>query len=717
VPGELCVGGIAVGEGYWQQPDKTAAAFVPCPFDDVAAGPMYRTGDLARWLDDGRIEFLGRVDQQVKVRGFRVEPGEVEASIIEHPAVQDAAVVLAGDGRGTGRLMGYYVLHKGQSLAPADLRAFLKTSLAEHMVPAVLTPLASLPRTPLGKLDRKALASSQHSAPGDDEPYLAPRTAQEELLARIWADVVGAPRVGAADNFFEIGGDSMSTLEVIAQVREAGYAMDPADVFQRPVLADLAQALRPAESTTEDAAAGLALPWDAAALRQRLSETFPALEDAYPLSATQSGIYFQTLLLPRSSGAYIEQVTFDVEGELEPRAFAKAWQHVVNTTDVLRTAVVRRGGPPAQVILPAGEFKVDVRDLRGTPEPEQASALNVLVATERTLGFDLKKPPLMRVALVRLGARRFRVAWTYHHTILDGWSEPLVLSAVFRTYAALQQSAVPARSSPARYRDFVAWSEAQDHAGAERYWRNALAGFETPAVIADKSPAVTPPAAGEIFHDWCDVALPPEETAALESAARHAGVTVATLIHAAWALLLHRATGLPDVVFGSVASGRSAPVPHIDTMPGLVVATQPLRSRPSGDVTANAWLRLLQLQMAEMRAHEHTPLALIQQWSDVPAARRPLFDSIVVVGNYAGNDLSACASEGLSIGRVMSYTQPLYALTLFVVMGPSLSLRLVYDKKRYAASTAASLLDEYRGVLLSIVANPEQRVAGLAARA
>jgi hypothetical protein len=384
---------------------------------------------------------------------------------------------------------------------------------------------------------------------------------------------------------------------------------------------------------------------------------------------------------------------------------------------VLRTAVLRLAGQqPAQVVMATAAFKVDSHDMRGRPRSAQASAVESLLATERTRGFDLKKPPLMRVAVVRLGTDVARVIWTYHHVILDGWSEGLVLGAVFRAYAAIRKSAVPDQASPARYRDFVAWSEAQDFTAAETFWRGTLAGFTSPAVVQDASPAVTPPAGGEIFHGWCDITLSVAETKALDETTRRLGVTLATVIHAAWGLLLHRATGLADVVFGSVASGRGADVPHIDKMAGLVVVTQPLRSRPSGEATLGSWLRLLQLQMAQMREHEHTPLALIQGWSDVPVQKRPLFDSIVVVGNYAGHDLSRCAVEGQAIVNVSSYTQPLYALTLFVVPGATLSIRIVYDKKRYAAVTTAGLLEEYRGLLDAIATSPEQRVANLATR-
>jgi hypothetical protein len=319
----------------------------------------------------------------------------------------------------------------------------------------------------------------------------------------------------------------------------------------------------------------------------------------------------------------------------------------------------------------------------------------------------------MRVVIARLADQQVRVLWTYHHVILDGWSEGLVLSAVFRAYEALTSASTLPPAPDVRYRNFVAWSEAQDLTEAEKFWRHMLAGFEAPSVIRDNSPAITPAAPGEISHAWCDIVMSRDEVNRLDRTARRQGLTLATMIHGAWGLLLHKATQSRDVAFGSVASGRYCDVDGIDRVVGLVVVTQPVRSRPSSDSTVGSWLRLLQRQMADTREHEHTPLANIHQWSEVPIAKQPLFDSIVVVGNYAGSDLTTCGLPQCKVSNVASYTQPLYALTLFVVMGSEILVRLVYDRKRYAAVTAKSLLESYHQLLNSIAENPEHRIAGL----
>jgi non-ribosomal peptide synthetase component F len=289
----------------------------------------------------------------------------------------------------------------------------------------------------------------------------------------------------------------------------------------------------------------------------------------------------------------------------------------------------------------------------------------------------------------------------------------MVLSTVFRAYDALRDGREPESDAGLAYRDFVVWSEAQDNRDAERFWRGQLAGYTAPATITDTSPAVTPPSLGEISHGREYLRLPAERLEALKRVARRTGLTMSTLLHGAWALMLQRYSGASDVMFGSIASGRQCALPGIESVRGLVAVTQPLRTRVPSEATVASWLRLLQLQMAEMREHEHVSLALIQQWSDVPPGRRPMFDSIVVVGNYAGSDLAACRPAELKLGNVEYFTQPLFAYTLFATVEPALVISLVYEKRRCAPATARRLLDEFGQLLAGISENPEQRVAGL----
>jgi len=716
VPGEICIGGVGVGEGYWQQPDKTQAAFVPSPFPQLCGGSIYRSGDLGRWLPEGSVEFLGRIDQQVKVRGFRVEPGEIEAALTRHPAIQDAAVVAVDDSAGNNRLVGYFVARKDQSVAAGELRQFLQGVLADHMIPAALVPLSALPLTPLGKVDRKALARSEYQGSVERENYVSPRNETERVLAAAWCKVLNQRQVGIDDNFFEIGGDSILTIHIIAELKKAGLHVAPKQFFLHPTIAELAAQIHVAKAPAPEA--GRAMPegvepqWNLGPLRQQLAATHPDLEDVYPLAPTQRGIYFQSILPAKSSGGYIEQIGFELQGDLDEEAFARAWQQTVGATDVLRTAVVRRGVPqPMQVVLRSAILTPRILDWRGLSAADRDPAIDTLVVEDRRNGFDLARPPLMRVTLTRLGDKRWHVLWTYHHIILDGWSEPLVLGDVFAAYNSMVGAPQTQPAGRVRYRDFVAWSESQDSARAQDFWRQQLAGFVSPVRLKDNSPAVQPPASVELSHGWEEIALAKAETSRLDDVARRNKLTLSTIIHGAWGILLHRRTASEDVVFGSVASGRQCDFPQAESVRGVLVVTQPLRARLIGDATFSSWLRLLQLQMAEIREFEQTPLALIQQWCDVPAEKRPVFDTLVVMANYLGSDLENCRPKGVELSRVSYVTQPLYALTLFIQSGEQMKIRLVYDKKRYAVATVRQLLAEYRQLLIGFAENPEQRLS------
>jgi non-ribosomal peptide synthetase component F len=250
----------------------------------------------------------------------------------------------------------------------------------------------------------------------------------------------------------------------------------------------------------------------------------------------------------------------------------------------------------------------------------------------------------------------------------------------------------------------------QDVTNGREFWRDQLSGFVSPVRINDDSPAVQPPTSAELSHGSEEISLSLSEAQRLEELARRNRLTLSTIVHGAWGVLLHRRSGSTDVVFGSVASGRQSEFPNVETIRGVVVVTQPLRTRVTGDVTFSSWLRVLQVRMAEIREFEQTPLALIQQSCDLPTDRRPLFDTLVVMANYLGSDLSNCRSSGLALSNVSYVTQPLYALTLFVVTGDAMTIRLVYEKRRYAAETVRRILDEYRGVLIAFIENPDQRV-------
>ena len=717
VPGEIGVAGIGVGEGYWRQPEKTAAAFVPSPFPEVSGGSMYRTGDLGRWLPDGTIEFLGRIDQQVKVRGFRVEVGEVEAVLRKYPFIRDAAVVAVEDRTGTNRLVAYFVADEGRPVDVTELRQFLRGSLTDQMIPAAMVRLKALPVTPLGKVDRKALSKMENVAEVI-ATHVAPRDEIEEAIAGAWTLMLGQSRIGIHDNYFEIGGDSILIIYICAELKRVGLQITPRQFFLYPTIAQLAAEVRSASAQLEGKAANGTVAykepshWNVEGLRQLLEQEFPDLDEFYPLSATQLGMYVQALILPRNSGAYIEQVGFDLTGNLDEDAFIQAWRDTVANTDVLRSAVVRQRNSrtPVQVVLPSVTLNAKIHDWRDRSDVEQNLALADLETEDRQKGFKLRVAPLMRLTLIRLSQERWHVLWTYHHLILDGWSEPLVLGSVFTAYNSLMEGGTLKLTPFPSYRDFIAWSESQDLDGPETFWRRQLSGFVSPVSFKNSWPVLHPVGAG-LSHGWHERVLADELATRLHNFTRFEHLTLSTIIHGAWGLLLHRESSCNDVVFGSVTSGRQCNFAAVESVRGVVVVTQPLRTHLAPKVTISEWLRLLQLQMAEVREFEQTSLDLIQSWCDVPREKRPLFDTIVVMANYVGSDLANCQLNGVEISNVSYITQPLYALTLFVVFSAAkTAVRLVYDKRRYAPQMGQDLLDQYCDLLTSIVDNPARHV-------
>ncbi|HYH46977.1 MAG TPA: amino acid adenylation domain-containing protein, partial [Thermoanaerobaculia bacterium] len=437
LPGDLYVGGAGLARGYQGRPDLTAERFLPDPY----GGPgtrLYRTGDLARHLPDGEIEFLGRVDQQVKIRGFRIEPGEIEAALARHPAVRAAVVsAVAGD----GGLVGYVVPGEKRP-ERTELRSFLLSSLPEHMVPTAFVFLESLPLTPNGKLDRAALPLPAEAA--GETPAAPARTLVEELVAGIWAEVLGRASVGAHDNVFALGAHSLLATQVVSRLRDSFRVDVPLrSLFDEPTVAGLArrieEAMRPGSSS--------ALP-----PIERVPRNGPL-----PLSFAQQRLWVMDQLDPGSS-AYSTPAAFRLLGDLDVQILARTLGELVRRHEILRTTFQVVEGQPVQVIGDPWPVPLPLIDLSGlAPEQRDAEALR-LAAPERQAPFDLARGPLLRVDLMRLGEGEHVVLVTLHHIVSDAWSTWIMVREVAAVYTALRTGRRPDLPAlPLQYADFAAW--------------------------------------------------------------------------------------------------------------------------------------------------------------------------------------------------------------------------------------------------------------------
>jgi amino acid adenylation domain-containing protein/non-ribosomal peptide synthase protein (TIGR01720 family) len=430
------------------------------------------------------------------------------------------------------------------------------------------------------------------------------------------------------------------------------------------------------------------------------------IEDVYPLSPMQQGMLFHSIV-GASTGEYFLQVGWTFHSPLDLPVFRRAWEAVVDRHPILRTAFFWQELPqPLQAVHPRVELPWHEYDWRGLSPSEQQARFEALLREDHSRGFDLARPPLMRLSVARLDEHVYRFVWSLHHLLLDGWSTGLLLNDLFGGYEALRRGqALRLERGPA-FRDFIAWLGQQDAARTEAWWRQTLAGFTAPTPLPGKAPDRTRREAPEMVEHV--LALSPESTAALNTFARQHGLTLNTLLQAAWALLLGRHSGEQDVVFGTTVSGRPAELPEVESMVGLFINSLPVRIRlPPGEEIL-PWLKGLQAQLVELRQQEHSSLSQIQGWSEVPRGL-PLFESLLVFENYPVDDTVRERASGHDIRDVQTLERKTFPLNLVVVTGRELHLKLTVDSSRLDADTARRLLAHTRAALEGLV-GPAKRL-------
>ncbi|MFV3415781.1 amino acid adenylation domain-containing protein [Pseudomonas nitroreducens] len=688
VAGELYIAGDGLARGYHGRPELTAERFVADPYGRESGARMYRTGDLARWRADGVLEYLGRIDHQVKIRGFRIELGEIESRLLGQPGVREA-VVIARDAGAVKQLVGYVT---GQ--IESDLRAALLEELPDYMVPAQIVLLERMPLTPNGKLDRKALPEPDFSLL--QKRYRAPESPREQALAAIWCAVLGLERVGLDDNFFELGGDSIVSIQVVSRARAAGLQLSPKDLFQHQTLQALARVAADyvavetpatrADFDAPDAVQLAALGLDPA-----------GIEDLYPLSPMQQGMLFHGVD-GSEGGVYVNQLRVEVQG-LDVERFRAAWQAALDAHDNLRAGVHWQGlDKPLQAVHKHVELPLEVLDWRG--REDLAAALDELAAAERSRSFDLARPPLLRMVLVRSDEVSHQLVYTHHHILLDGWSNAQLFAEALRRYNG------ETIAEQGRYRDYIHWLQAQDPQQAQDFWSARLHGFTQPTVLAD---SLARPAEGSghgLEYSRYDAAA----TERLKAFARSQRVTLNTLVQAAWILLLQRYTGQQRVAVGATVAGRPAQLAGADSLLGLFINTLPIVQAPAEQADLGDWLRELQAYNLDVREFEHTPLYDIQRWAGF--AGQALFDSIIVFENYPV-DAVLRSAQGPRFGELKSKDETSIPMDLAVRVGDRLEIEYQYLRAHFSAPAVARLRGNLEQVLDSLLHGAGKRVGEL----
>ncbi|WP_448032947.1 non-ribosomal peptide synthase/polyketide synthase [Bradyrhizobium liaoningense] len=683
VAGELYIGGSGLARGYWQRGALTAERFIPDPFGPPGAR-LYRTGDVARWRSDGVLDYVGRADHQVKIRGFRIELGEIEAQLLAQGA--RAAVVVAREAGAGRQLVGYV---SGEALDGIALKAALSSVLPDYMVPARIVVLERLPLTPNGKIDRKALPAPDQLAASIE--HVAPRTPAEAALAAIWADLLRQPNIGVTDNFFELGGDSIISLQMVSRARREGVLIEPRDVFRHQTIEALIASSRDAGPDRDTPASERgSLAGLSSEQLDRLSLDWNRIEDVYPLSPMQQGMLFHSLR-DAGSGIYVNQVSVEIRG-LDPERLRRAWREVSARHQMLRTGFLWRelSGSPLQIVHRDTIVPFEQDDWRG--QAIGGERIDAALAEERVAEFDLQAPPLQRARLLRLQDDLYRLIWTYHHILMDGWSSARFVGEVLDCY----YGGAPAVNAT-RYRDYIAWLLAQDARAAEAFWREQLRSFDQPTQLADAFGARRHQASG---HERCYTRLGETATAELKAFARRERITLNTIVQGVWALLLQRYTGQNTVTFGVTVAGRPAGLDGSQHMLGLFINTLPVIETLPPASAIGAWLRALQDRNSAIRDYEHTPLYDIQGWAG--RAGQTMFDSIIVFENYPIERSMHRSGDALQFSGLKNVDVTNYPMDLSVLVEDSLQVEYTYMPSHFTAVQADQIKTQFEHLLAAL---------------
>ncbi|MFG2000817.1 amino acid adenylation domain-containing protein [Spirillospora sp. NPDC048911] len=710
MPGELYIAGDQLALGYHARYGLTAERFVADPYGP-AGTRMYRTGDLVRRRADGALEYAGRTDHQIKIRGNRVELGEVEAQLAREQGVARAVAMARGGaapggaggrspsggavrGEGSGmRLIAYAVAAPGARLDAAELRARLAAALPAPMVPSAIVVLDELPLTPNGKVDREALPVPE-AAPRE---VRAARNDTERLLCEIFGEVLGTD-AGVDDDFFVLGGDSIASITVSSRARKAGLPLSPRDVFAHRTPAALAAAHGTGVVGGEGAGDAELVELTDGELEQVRATSPVPVADVWPLSPLQEGIYFHATYDTDAIDVYTSQDVFSFDESLDADRLRAACAALLARNPSLRAGFTGTGLPrPLQFIgadVPPPLREIDLSSLSAA---EQEERIAELLAADRTERFDLACPPAMRLLLIRLGGGRGDRLVLSHHLILwDGWSAWLFLEQLFTLYErAGDDGGMP---SPGNYRDYLAWLAAQDSGAALGAWRDALAGLDEPTLVRPADDGLQP-----VIPRDLDVELPAELGDRLRGTARERGLTLNTMLNAAWGLVLSAAAGRDDVVFGAAVAGRPVEVPEVENIIGMFLNTVPVRITLKPRESVLGLLRRVQDERVALMPYEHLGLGDLQR----ETGHRRLFDTLFVLRDAGGEDRMLEFTRRNGIVDVANADATHYPVTLIVTQGARLRVTLSYRPDAFDDDEASALLDRFTMVL-------DQLSAGLA---
>jgi len=696
--GEVCVAGDGLARAYLDDPARTAERFVPNPFDSRPGARMYRTGDLARRDATAETEFQGRVDQQVKIHGIRLEPGEIESILSDHPGIASAVALLREDVPGLKRLVVYYVPTQQPGPSSSEVRAWLRSRLPDRIMPSAFVCLSSIPVTSHSKIDRAALPVPEDVLSHAADPALRPRTITEDLIANVWSELLGGITIATADNFFDLGGHSLLVVQMVSRLsRLIGVEVPVRAVFENPVLAELAAAVE--------------------TLRGAVNHSGPQL-GAVPVPNPAPASYSQQRMwlahrYDSGDSNYNNPEALWLRGALNAVALEQALNVVVRRHEPLRTTFDDSHGVPVQIVAPAMYIHIGIVDLSaltGSPRKAVTADWSRYEAREP---FDLSTGPLLRCRLLRFAADDHVVLFTTHHVVCDGWSIGVLKHELSEAYAAGVQGRKPILPDlPVCFREFAVWERARMHAGFFdddlRFWRERLnpevSGFEVPT---DHPRTLT----GRPIPGYIPFELEARTARALRVFARRAGATFFMVMLAGYKCLLQRWTGQMDISVGTPVAGRTRK--ELEPLIGFFLNEVVLTTNLGGNPRFSDIVSRVRETTLEAYSHQNAP------FDEVVRLCRPARSLDSGAAYKVGFNLNSTPSRELSFPGIHEVStvdtgQRTSKFDLSAELsddGVTVRGPIDYNQALYDTSTIQRFASQYRALLEEAAAQPERRLS------
>ncbi len=704
VPGELYISGVGLARGYLNRPELTCERFIENPFlspeeqqryqTEELDTRLYQTGDLVKYLSDGRLLYLGRLDEQIKLRGYRIELAEISHTLEQISGIEQA-VVMVQEVNQQKNLVAYYSLKPNRSQYEiSELRAALSHVLPDYMVPYYYLLLTQWPMTANGKLDRRQLPLPEEDQVVSRTKISLPQTKIEQTLWEIWREVLKLSSFGIDDNLFELGGDSIQSVQIVSRAQRRGIEISVKQVFDHPTIRSISyqaqlKNFKQIEASSDESHK---TPFALAGLSQEklanLLAAHDGIEDIYPLSSMQAGFMFQNLYAPKSDRYLVQGIQY-LTGPVDEKIYQSAWKALIKHYSLLRTGFIL---DDEENLLQYVKKTVDLPwvylDLRQLSAESQESRWQEIVLADRQNLYCLEKAPLFRVYLLRFDRESYRVLWSIHHSLVDGWSMALISHSLSLTYACLNRS-IPIHLDYSRpYRDYISWLLTQNQLEAEAWWRDYLAQLNEASLLSEIYKRAKTRSKSTADYSLYEVALSTEQTEALLKFAREQSLTLHTVLQGCIGWVLSRYLGNKQMVLGVTMSGRDINLLGVESIAGILIQTVPFIMNFDDNENFTANLKRQQLEFRAVSERSFVSLAKLQSIARDKGIEK-LFDVFYVFENYPTSDQPLDLPYHVSRSYGIERTE--YPLSIMVIPGKNLMIRFSYETNCYSESMVRQL--------------------------